>query len=63
MNIESSKHRFDEITLPSTESLILLQKINAQIIEFNFQGTLASIGCKYIAKLNHYANIDETNVV
>ena len=47
MNIESSKHRFDEITLPSTESLILLQKINAQIIEFNFQGTLASIGCKY----------------
>jgi hypothetical protein len=47
MNIESSKHRFEEITMPTAESPILLQKINAQIIEFNQQGSLVAIGCKY----------------
>lgn len=48
MNIESSKTRFEELVLPSTESsILLLQKINAQIVEFNRQGTLAAIGCKY----------------
>ena len=36
MNTESSKTRFDEIILPSTEShMLLLQKVNAQIVEFN----------------------------
>ena len=33
--------------LSSESTMILLQKINAQIIEFNAQGTLAAIGCKY----------------
>lgn len=47
MNIESSKHRFEEITMPAAEHPILLQKINAQIIEFNHQGSLVAIGCKY----------------
>ena len=48
MNLESSKTRFEEIILPSTDShMLLLQKCNAQIIEFNPQGTLAAIGCKY----------------
>lgn len=47
MNIESSKHRFEEITMPTSESPILLSKINAQIIEFNQQGSLVAIGCKY----------------
>ena len=48
MNTESSKTRFEEIILPSTEShMLLLQKCNAQIVEFNPQGTLAAIGCKY----------------
>lgn len=48
MNIESQKARFDEIVLPTTEShMRLLQKINALIVEFNPQGTLAAIGCKY----------------
>jgi hypothetical protein len=27
--------------------MLLLQKVNAQIIEYNAQGTLAAIGCKY----------------
>ena len=27
--------------------MLLLQKCNAQIVEFNPQGTLAAIGCKY----------------
>ena len=48
MNIECSKTVFEEIILPSTEShMLLLHKCNAQIIEFNPQGTLAAIGCKY----------------
>ena len=48
MNIESAKTRFEEIILQSSEShQLLLQKCNAQIIEFNPQGTLAAIGCKY----------------
>ena len=29
MNIECSKQRFEEIVLPSTDSHLLLQKINA----------------------------------
>ena len=34
--------------MPSTESYqLLLQKVNAQILEFNPQGTLAAIGCKF----------------
>lgn len=33
--------------MPTSDSPILLQKINAQIIEFNHQGSLVAIGCKY----------------
>ena len=48
MNIECSKTVFEEIILPSTEShMLLLHKCNAQIVEFNPQGTMAAIGCKY----------------
>ena len=47
MIIESSKHQFEEITIPTAESLIILQKVNAHIIEFNHQGSLVAIGCKY----------------
>ena len=47
MNIEAQKTRFREINLSSDGSMLLLQKINAQIVEFNPQGTLAAIGCKY----------------
>jgi hypothetical protein len=48
MNIECSKTRFDEILVPNAHShMLLLLKCNAQIVEFNPQGTLAAIGCKY----------------
>ena len=35
------------MNLSSESTMLLLQKVNAQIIEYNAQGTLAAIGCKY----------------
>ncbi|CDW83144.1 UNKNOWN [Stylonychia lemnae] len=40
----------DEIVFPN-DSTMIMQKINAQIVEFNPQGTLVAIGCKYASIL------------
>ena len=46
MNLEVNANRIDEIVFPH-DSTMIMQKINAQIAEFNPQGTLVAIGCKY----------------
>jgi hypothetical protein len=46
MNIEANSNRIDEIVFPHDMTMIM-QKVNAQIVEFNSQGTLVAIGCKY----------------
>ena len=35
MNLEAQKTRFKEMNLSSESTMLLLQKVNAQIIEYN----------------------------
>jgi hypothetical protein len=46
MNLEVNRHKPDEIVFPN-DSTMLMSRINAQMSEFNPQGTLVAIGCKY----------------
>ena len=46
MNVELLKSKDDEIVLPM-ETFSLIQRCNAQYVEFNPSGTMLAIGCKY----------------
>ena len=46
MNLKANYSRLEEIVFPN-DSTMIMQKVNAQIVEFNPQGTLLAIGCKY----------------
>lgn len=47
MNIECSKKHIEEITFDQTQCHLLLQRVNAMVLEMNQQGNLLAIGCKY----------------
>ena len=46
MNLEAIANTPDEVIFPH-DMTIILNKVNAQLVEFNTQGTLVAIGCKY----------------
>ena len=50
MNVRANNSRLEEIVFPN-DSTMIMQKVNAQIVEFNPQGTLLAIGCKYASIL------------
>ena len=46
MNLEVNRHKPEEVVFPN-DSTMIISRINAQIAQFNPQGTLIAIGCKY----------------
>jgi hypothetical protein len=46
MNLEVNRLKQDEIVFPN-DSTMIMSRINAQMADFNPQGTLVAIGCKY----------------
>jgi hypothetical protein len=46
MNYEVNKNKADDIIFPNDSNMVI-SRINAQLAEFNHQGSLIAIGCKY----------------